>query len=165
MSSLQYHALWLALVLVLTAALSAFLTRHAARRELRRSCAQAALEALARYSEWMAAQRRTPGFDGERLQDGSPWQELLRVEATGVPELAPATLGLLRVHVRMLDFLWRQQLLRTRDPEAWLDSDHDSRFMALWAEHQDAVHALAQRLRSLAGALREDPAPEFVFPA
>jgi len=164
MSGLLYHALWVAIALLAAALASALLTRRAARLALRRDCARQALEALARQCEWLAAQRRNPGFDGEPRGASAPLGVLLRCQAQALPELATGTSALLQVHGRAIDFLWRQQLLRLRDPEAWLDSDHDRRFMDLWQDHQAAVQGLAEQLRAVAGSVEQDPEPEFVFP-
>lgn len=162
MTLMQYHALWVALALTGIAVASGLLTHHLRRRDLRRQQAEEALEALARYSEWLAAQRRAV-FQGERPQP--PLAQLCRIQQAGFPELAAALVALMQVHVLMLDFLWRQQALRDRDPEAWLESDHDGRFLALWREHCVAVHGLAERLRSAAGGPLVDAEPETVFPA
>jgi hypothetical protein len=99
------------------------------------------------------------------LGERSPLVQLRRAQQACFPELGAALVHLLEVHARALDFLWAQQLLRTRDLEAWLLSDHDARFMALWREHRAAVHGMADRLRALAGAGLLDSAPESVFPA
>ena len=162
MPALLYHALWIAIALAAIAAASGAYARRLRWRELRRDRAEQALDALARYSEWLAAQRRTAAFAGDRC---GLLQELREAQQAAFPELAPALAGLLEVHARILDFLWRQQLLRSRDPEAWLDSDHDGRFMALWREHRAAVHAMADRLRELVRDPLVDAEPESVFPA
>lgn len=164
-SALAYHALWLAFALVATALASAVIAHRLRRRDLRRQAAEHALEALARDSEWLAAQRRNPGFQGEQLADGAPLLQLRQLQQAWFPELGAPMEQLLEVHARVLDFLWKQQLLRVRDPEAWLESDHDSEFMARWRDHQLAVHRLAALLRERAGELLVDAEPESVFPA
>ena len=80
-------------------------------------------------------------------------------------ERDPALVALLESHGRFIEFLWSQQALRLRDPEAWLDSDHDKRFMVLWRDHRGAVHALADRLRESVRDPIVDAEPESVFPA
>jgi len=164
-SNLLYHALWVAVALALVAVASAMLTRRLRQRELRRHAAEEALDALARYSEWLAGQRRNAGFQGDRAPDASPLVRVRQLQQAWFPEQAAAMALLLEVHARLLDFLWRQQLLRVRDPEGWLESDHDGRFMALWREHRVAVHQLADHLRVRAGGLLVDAEPESVFPA
>ncbi|WBY03255.1 hypothetical protein PE066_06900 [Ramlibacter tataouinensis] len=160
MSTLQYHAVWLALALAGSAVASGVIARRVSRDDRRRRQAEQALEALARYCEWLAAQRRTARFAG----DGSALVQLRQVQQAAFPELALAMVELLAVHARMLDFLWAQQQLRAADPEAWLESDHDSGFLALWGEHRLAVHRLAEQLRASAGELAVDAEPESVFP-
>ncbi len=164
MSALQYHALWLALALAGIAAASWVIARRRSWNDLRRRQAEHALDALARYSEWLASQRRAARFAGDAAPGHSALLELRQRQQAGFPELAPAMVGLLEVHARTLDFLWRQQQLRAIDPEAWLESDHDRRFLALWREHQMAVHQLAGQLRGCAGDLMVDADPESVFP-
>jgi hypothetical protein len=165
MSSLLYHALWIAIALTGIAVASGFIARRLRWRDLRRQQAEQALDALARYSEWLAAQRRSAAFLGDWPSERSPLTEVRELQQAAFPELASAMVRLLEVHARVLDFLWRQQCLRQRDPEAWLESDHDSGFMALWREHRLAVHQLADWLRGLAGELLVDAEPESVFPA
>ncbi|TFY97687.1 hypothetical protein [Ramlibacter humi] len=155
-----YHALWIATALAVIAIASGFITRWLKLREFRRAQAEEALDALAGYSEWLAAQRRGTAFGGDR----SPLAQVRRCQQAAFPEFAPAMAALLALHARLLDFLWRQQLLRTRDPEAWLESDHDAQFMLLWSEHREAVHALAERLRQRAGEPLMDAEPESVYP-
>jgi hypothetical protein len=165
MQALLYHASWIALALLLIAGASAWLPLRLGARDRRRQHAEAALDALARYSEWLAAQRRPAAFQGDRTDAGSPLAEFRALQQASFPELAPALVRLLEVHVRVVDFLWRQQVLHGRDPEGWLESDHDRRFMALWNDHRDVVHGLAARLRRRAGQLLADAEPESVFPA
>ena len=165
MSLLQYHALWIAIALSGIAMASALITHRLRMRELRRLQAEQALEALARYCEWLAGQRRAPVFQGELPPERSPLVQLCALQQAAFPELGRPTVALLLVHARMLDFLWRQQGLRDGDTEAWLESDHDARFLALWREHGAAVHELAVRLRDRAGVPLADAEPEAVFPA
>lgn len=165
MASLMYNATWLAGALVAIAAASFWLSRSRLLRDLRRQHAEEALEALASYSEWVATQRRLGAFGVDRAGPVAALARLRQVQEAVFPELAPGLVRLLELHARLLEFLWRQQALRMRDPEAWLESDHDGRFMALWREHREAVHALAGQLRSRAGALVVDAQPESVFPA
>jgi len=165
MSSLLYHATWIAVALAVIAGASAWLSRRRLLRDLRRQHAEDALEGLAAYAEWLATQRRSAAFQGDRTDANAPLLRVRVAQQAAFPELAPALVQLLELHARLLDFLWRQQVLRTRDPEAWLESDHDARFMALWREHREVVHGMAQRLRSQAGGLLVDAEPESVFPA
>jgi len=165
MSLLQYHALWIAIALSGIAVASAVITHRLRLRELRRLQAEQALEALARYCEWLAAQRRAAVFQGEPPPEGSALVRLCALQRSSFPQLCGPTVALLLVHARMLDFLWRQQALRDVDTDAWLESDHDARFLALWREHGAAVHELADRLRERAGVPLTDAQPEAVFPA
>lgn len=149
-----------------TIALASGVITHRLRwRDLRRQAAEQALQALARDAEWLAAQRHSPVFLGDLSPGSSPLVQLRQLQQAWFPGLAAAMVQLLEVHARVLDFLWKQQLLRVRDPEAWLESDHDSGFMALWRDHQLAVHRLAGQLREDVGQLLVDADPESVFPA
>ena len=42
-----------------------------------------------------------------------------------------------------------QQALRLQDPEAWLESDHDVRFLEQWRMLDVAVERMAQELKFL----------------
>lgn len=164
MSTLQYHALWLAAVIAGSALASAWIARRVSWQDVRQRQAEQALQALARYGEWVAAQRRAIAFAGDRPRGDSALVQLRQWQQAGFPELAPAMIGLLEAHARMLDFLWAQQQLRAADPEAWLESDHDGGFLALWSELCVAMRRLAGPLRASAGELASDAEPESVFP-
>lgn len=163
MPGLLYHASWIAVALALIAGASAWLSRRWRLRETRRQAAEEALDALARYSEWLAAQRHGQ-FSGDRTDAAAPLARVRALQQASFPELAPVLVQLLELHARLLDFLWRQQLLQVRDPEGWLESDHDGRFMVLWREHRTLVHALAETLRRCVGELLVDAEPESVYP-
>jgi hypothetical protein len=163
-SPLAYHALWLALALIGIAAASALIARHLRVRELRRTRAEEMLDALARYSEWVAAQRRAAAFKGEPPGPQAPLEQARALRSAWFPELSGGMLELLALHEQLLEFLWRQQLLRLQDPELWLESDHDRQFMELWRAHRLAVHRLADRLRLVARPVI-DAEPESIFPA
>ena len=164
-SPLAYNLLWPAVALLLVALASAVISRRVRWRDLRREAAEEALLALAGYSEWLAAQRRSPAFQGDRTPEAEALGRLRQLQQAVFPELGPAAGQLLDVHAAAVDFLWKQQLLRVRDPEAWLESDHDAGFMALWRQHREAVHRLADLLRQRAGGPLRDAEPESVYPA
>jgi hypothetical protein len=73
------------------------------------------------------------------------------------PDLAGDMAELLAVHNRLINFLSTQQALWLRDPEHWLQSGHDKRFMALWRQHRFALQALLTRLEQVA-SVRIQPA-------
>ncbi len=146
-SSVQYYLLWLAAGLVLIAIASAIITLHVRRREMRRLKAVELLDALARYSEWVAAQGRIVFFqpDTQDLTEGA-LQELGAVQREWFPELLREAEQLFAVHRHLIGFLMIQRRLRTRDPEAWLESDQDAGYRQLWQQHCWAVQAMEQRL-------------------
>jgi len=163
LSTLAYHAAWLALLLAGIALASALIARHLRRREIRTLKAEEMLQALACYAEWVADQRRAPAFRGAARS------EQLLNQACGLatnwfPELSPAMAELAALHDELVDFLARQEALRLQDPELWLESDHDGRFMGLWREHRLRMHLVAERLR-LAARPVIDAEPESIFPA
>ncbi|MBA3772053.1 MAG: hypothetical protein H0X13_06095 [Ramlibacter sp.] len=151
MSNFTYYLLWLAGGLVAIAIISATIAGPVHQRLLRRVKAVEVLAALGRYSDWVAAQQRTPFFQGD-AHDESPLQEVHKLRQQWFPELSAEAAEILSVHARMIDFLWTQQLLRLSDPEAWLESDHDRLFIELWRLHARAVYAAADKLRRVAGA-------------
>jgi hypothetical protein len=146
-SSTQYYLLCLAAGLVFSATASAIFTWQMRRRELRRLHAAQLLDALARYSEWVAAQGRVVFFQDDTQEADDPvLQEVSTAQRQWFPELRAEAEQLYVVHRRLVEFLSNQRKLRLRDFEAWLDSDQDAGYMQLWQQHCWAVQALEQRL-------------------
>lgn len=150
MSSLVYYSLWLVAALTAVSLVSATIARGMRLREVRRLKALELLDALGRYSDWVAGQRRASLFQGEGEDAETPLEEARHITQGWFPELADDLVEILIVHNRLVDFLWNQQLLRFRDPERWLESDHDSRFLELWRQHRYALDGVDMNLRSLA---------------
>ena len=150
MSNIVYFSLWLVVALIAIALVSATIARSLRLREVRRLKALELLDALDRYSEWVASQRRATFFQGEGENAETPLEEARHIKQGWFPELAGDMVEILIVHNRMVDFLWNQQLLRFKDPESWLESDHDSRFLELWRQHRYAIDGVQIKLRSLA---------------
>ena len=73
------------------------------------------------------------------------------ISAQWFPELWADTRRLLAVDSHLRAFLRAQQRLRSQDAEAWLDSDYDTRFVALWREHLAATQPIMGKLPGLAG--------------
>lgn len=163
MSNLSYYLLWLVGGLLAIAAISAGITRHLRLRLLRRLKATQVLDALARYSDWVAVQGRTPYFQGDAREEDSPLQEVRTIRQQWFPELSNEAAEIFAVHARLIDFLWTQQMLRVSDPEAWLESDYDRQFMDLWRLHLRAVHEIVEKLRLVAGVsdLGQEPGKTF----
>jgi hypothetical protein len=141
-----YLAAWLLAVLVAVAILSWALARHRRRHELRQMQAQQLLAALQRYSEWVCSQRLAAVFQGEPPEAAEALDEACTLRMLWFPELAGDMAQLVAVHNRIINFLGTQQALWLRDPEHWLESDHDKRFMALWRQHRFALQALLASL-------------------
>ena len=156
-SNLVYFSLWLVAALIAIALVSATIARSLRRREVRRLKALELLDALDRYSEWVAAQRRSTFFQGDGEEASTPLEEARHIKQGWFPELAGDMVEILIVHNRMVDFLWQQQLLRLKDPERWLESDHDSRFLELWRQHRYAIDGVQIKLRSLAHMPEAEP--------
>lgn len=146
-----YFGLWLLAALVLVGFASAGLAKHLRLRELRRQQGILLLDALERYCEWVAAQRRAPVFTGESTEAAEALDDACTIRLGWFPELGAEMAELLGVHARLLHFLTAQHALRQRDPEAWLETDHDGRFMALWRH----THALVQTMHAKLSALGE----------
>ena len=123
------------------------------------------LDALACYSDWVAVQGRTPFFQGDARQEDSPLQQVRAIRKKWFPELSNEAADIFAVHARLIDFLWTQQMLRVRDPEAWLESDYDKQFMDLWRLHVRAINATVKKLRPIAGVADLGPAPVEPFAA
>lgn len=146
MDTTTYLAAWLIAALVAIGFLSWLLARYRRRQDLRRQHAQRLLQALQRYSDWICAQRLAAVFQGEGAEAAAALDEACTIRLAWFPELAGDMAELLAVHNRILHFLSTQQALWLRDPEHWLESEHDKRFLALWRQHRFALQALLARL-------------------
>lgn len=163
MSSAAYYLLCLAAGLLATALASALIVRRRRWLALRQAKAIELLDALARYSEWVATQGRAVFFLAGAQEPDSAVQELGALQAQWFPELRSQAEDLLQVHLRLTRFLRSQYQLRLQDAEAWFESDPDAGFMSLWREHCRAVESLEQPLALL--ARRAGFAVRFTSPA
>ena len=156
MSSAAYYLLWLAVGLALTAIASAIITLRLRWCETRRLKGAELLDALGRYSEWVAAQGRGVFFQADtRETTDAALQELGAVQQRWFPDLSREAEEIFRVHRHLIAFLLSQRSLRLRDPEGWLESDQDAGYVLLWQQHCWAVQAMEQKLGragSMAGA-------------
>ncbi|MBE7369597.1 hypothetical protein [Ramlibacter pallidus] len=159
MDPTTYLAAWLVLALAGVAGISWLLARHHRRHDLRRVQARRLLAALQRYSGWVSAQRLAAVYQGEGAEAAAALDEACTIRLAAFPELAGEMAELLAVHNRLLHFLGTQQQLWLRDPEHWLESEHDKRFMALWRQHRFALEALLARLEQAASVRIQTTAP------
>lgn len=150
MSPNLYLAGCLLVLLACIAVLSAVLARWKRRHDLRRMQAHQMTHALQRYSEWVSAQRLAVAFQGEGPEAAAALDEACTIRLAWFPELAGDMAELMAVHNRIVNFLSTQQQLWLRDPEHWLESEHDKRFMALWRQHRFALQALHEKLQQVA---------------
>lgn len=157
MDTTIYLAAWLFALLVGIGLLTWALARYKRRHDLRRLQAQRLLQALDRYSHWVCAQRLAAVFQGEPPEAAEALDEACTIRMAWFPDLAGDMAELLAVHNRIISFLGTQQALWLRDPEHWLESDHDKRFMALWRQHRFALQALLAKLEQ-AASVRIEPA-------
>lgn len=164
MSPTAYYLAWLAAALLAAAIASAAITRQLRQRVWRRARAQDLLDALARYCGWIAAQQNVYFFESGAQGEEPTLHEVRAIQREWFPELADDMAQLLDVHARMIHFLWAQQVLRLRDTEAWLESDHDARYARLWQAHRMAADALADKLE-LGGAASSRLETGSIFPA
>lgn len=146
MDTTTYLAACFVAALLGIGALSWLLARHKRRHDLRRLQAQALLQALQRYSDWVCAQRLAAVFQGEGAEGAEALDAACTIRLAWFPELAGDMAELLGVHNRLINFLGTQQSLWLRDPEHWLESEHDKRFVALWRQHRFALEALLAKL-------------------
>jgi hypothetical protein len=146
MDSTTYLAACLLAAFLAVGVLSWLLARYKHRHDLRRLQADRMLRALQRYSDWIRAQRLAAVFQGEGPEAAAALDEACTIRLAWFPELAGDMAELLAVHNRILQFLGTQQALWLRDPEHWLESEHDKRFVALWRQHRFCLEALLARL-------------------
>jgi hypothetical protein len=144
-SNLAYYLIWLAAGLTAVAIASAAIALRLKSRVMRRVKASELLDALTRYSGWLAAQRAAAFFPDDT--DAPPLAEIAAIGRQWFPDLSGEMTGVLAVHERVLAFSSAQKRLRLQDPEAWLELDHEARFAELWREHLRAVQMLDARLR------------------
>jgi len=148
-----YYLLCLAIGLALSAALSAGIAAHLRMRELRRFQAVQLREALAQYSNWIFSQRHAAFFEADIQEAGTGLvRELCLLQQHCFPELGPEAREILAVHEGLTAFMQAQDTLRRQDAEAWLESDHDARFMDLWRQHQAVTRSVAAQLDAFAAS-------------
>jgi len=150
MADTTYLAACLLGALVPIGILSWLLASYRRRSDLRRVQAQQLLLSLQRYSDWVCAQRLAAVFQGEGADAAAALDQACTIRLAWFPELSGDMAELLAVHNRLINFLGTQQSLWLRDPEHWLESDHDKRFMALWRQHRGALQALLEKLEDVA---------------
>jgi hypothetical protein len=155
MANVLYFGLWLAAALAVIGVLSAFLARQRPRGDARNAQGRLMYAALVRYGDWVGLQRHAATFQGEDADAAQALQDARLLGAQWFPELGPDMDTVLAVHARLLDFLGSQQALRLADPEAWIESDHDTRFQALAQEQAIAIAAMRAHLR-----MADDLAPD-----
>jgi hypothetical protein len=148
-STTTYLAACLLAALAAVGVLSWLLARYRRRHDLRRIQAQSLLQALQRYSEWVCAQRLAAVFQGEGQDAAAALDQACTIRLAWFPELAGDMAEVMAVHNRLMNFLGMQQALWLRDPEHWLESEHDKRFMALWKQHRFALQALLAKLEQV----------------
>ena len=162
MSSLAYYLIALAAALLVIAAVSGVIARHM-RRAQRRLHAVELLGALARSTEWVAAQGRAICFQAP-TQPGDPVrQEIAAVQRQWFPELQAPAQKLTLVHQRLARLLSIHERLRIADPDAWLDGAHDAAFVTLRREHSAIVQAMERQLLAIAG--KAGTLRQYTFPA
>lgn len=156
MSSLAYYLTSLGAALLVIAIASGLIARHL-RREQRRLQAVALLDALARLTDWAAAQGRAVRFQAATEHSDPSLDEFGRLQGQWFPELNARADELFAVHRRLAELLRMHERLRADDPEAWLDGAHDAAFMSLWREHCTIVQAMEQQLITAARTSRTLP--------
>lgn len=114
------------------------------------------MSSIVYFSLWLAAALIAVAlvsatfFQGEGEDGETPLEEARHIKQGWFPELAGDMGEILIVHNRLVDFLWNRQLPRVKDPERWMESDPDSRFLELWRQHRHALDGVQLKLRSLA---------------
>jgi hypothetical protein len=150
-STAGYYLLWLAAGLAVSAALSSAIDAHLRMRELRRFQAVQLRDALAQYSQWIFSQRHAAFFDADVQEAGMALvRELCVLQRHCFPELAEHAREILTIHEGLIAFMRAQDALRRQDAEAWLESDHDARFMELWRQHQAVTQSVIRELGAFA---------------
>jgi heme exporter protein D len=163
-SRFAYYLVWLAVGLAIIAVISALITRQLRRRVMRRLKAVEMLDALMRYSEWVASQRTTLLFNGALQEGASGLGEVCALGRRWFPDLSAQLAQICTVHARLIEFLAGQQALRQQDPETWLESDPEARFLEHWRQHVGPVQQVLAKLRLTAEGAEAGPQGT-IFPA
>lgn len=153
----------LLLTLLVAGVLCWWLAHHQRRQELLQMQAGRLLRALQRYSDWVRAQRLAAVFQGEGQEAAAALDAACTIRLTWFPDLAGDMAEVLAVHNRLVSFLSHQQALWLRDPEHWMESEHDKRFMALWRQHCFAVQALQAKLERIASFRTAPPGRDTTY--
>ena len=151
MSTTAYYLAWLGVGLTAIALASALIVRHLRRGWTRQAMAARLFDALDRCSAWVAAQRQAMLFQPDAWGGDKALDEVRGIQREWFVPLEQEAQALCTAHAQLAQFLWTQQALRLTDTEAWLLSDPDTQFMALWRQYRAAAQALAGKLESLAG--------------
>jgi hypothetical protein len=144
-----YYLICLAAGLLAIAAASRVLVWRL-RPELRQASAVALLDALARSSDWAAAQARALCFQAPTQASDPALAEFRALQVRGFPELTGIAHRLCYVHLQLVALLEANERQRLDDPEAWLDSGDHTAFVALSREYGALVGLIEQRLEPLA---------------
>jgi hypothetical protein len=159
-----YYALWLVAGLLVVAGISFAVALRWRRTVLRRAKAAELMRALSHYSDWVASQQRTAVVHGAASEGDASLRRVQALRQQWFPEFHAEAAQIRAVHEHLIEFLQSQFTLRMSDAEAWLDSDPDAGYMALWAQHQRATGQLAHRLTTATGVLVPGEFPESIFP-
>ncbi len=151
MTTTAYYLAWLGVGLTAIALASALIVRHLRRGLARQVMAARLFDALDRCSAWVAAQRQAMLFQPDAWGGDPALEEVRTIQRKWFAPLEREAQQLYAAHSQLAEFLWTQQALRLTDTEAWLLSDPDMQFMALWRQHRAAAQELAVKLESLAG--------------
>jgi ABC-type nickel/cobalt efflux system permease component RcnA len=110
------------------------------------------MQALDQYCDWVEAQRHIAFFSDESVHPDSPIGRARAIKHAHFPELSQRMVELLMVHSALVDFFWRQQVQRMKEPEAWaVATDHDETYLELRQQMLDAVRKMVDCCRELVG--------------
>jgi len=150
-STTAYYLAWLGAGLMVIALASALIVRHLRWGWTRKAMAARLFDALDRCSAWVAAQRHAMLFQPDAWGGDAALEEVRTIQRQWFAPLAREAQALQAAHAQLAEFLWTQQALRLTDTEAWLLSEPDTQFMALWRQHRAATQTLAVKLERVAG--------------
>jgi len=127
--------------------------RRPAASALRLRKAHDLIHALDAYCDWIEAQRHIAFFTDETARADSPLDRARAIKQAHFPELSQVMVELLMVHTALTDFFWRQQVLRIKSPDGWVQAEHDAAYLLLKTRMLDAVRRMAEECRDLVGEL------------
>jgi len=124
-----------------------------ARAEQRRAQGYGLIHALRAYSAWIEYQRDLP-FTARSLDELTSPEPLTRareIRREWFPTLSQHMVRLLQTHIRMIEYLWQQDLLRLNGGSAWRPAYLDPQYQRLRGAQEELMDEMIDLCGELIG--------------